>query len=67
MFSCPHACLMRELGVSEADCKTHCNRNGQSGCSPAVSGVTYQLCGPCKRTGCPTWPSVSECQIGCSN
>jgi len=66
MYSCSHACKMRELGVDEQTCSEHCRRNGQSGCWPVVAGWQFRLCGACRRRGCRThWPSIQECQVGC--
>ena len=67
MFSCSHGCQMRALGLDKDTCVTNCDRNGQSGCSPEVNGYTFNLCGPCTREGCPTWPTVAECEVGCNN
>jgi len=66
MFNCPQACMMRHLGLSENRCRSRCERNGQSGCSPTVKGFRFNLCGPCNRWGCPTWPTVRECQASCA-
>ncbi|XP_066932583.1 putative tyrosinase-like protein tyr-3 [Clytia hemisphaerica] len=65
MFSCTHACKMRQLGVTVGSCRTKCERNGQSGCFPNVNGYTFNLCVDCSREGCPTYPTVDECKIGC--
>ena len=67
MYSCPHACMMREIGVGEDECKENCNRNGQSGCSPSVNGYQFALCEPCKREGCSSWPTIDECEVGCAS
>ena len=67
MYSCTHACKIRDLGVEEEECKKHCDRDGQSGCcSPNVNGYQFELCGPCIREGCGTFPTINECEIGCS-
>ena len=66
MYSCSHGCKMRQLGVDEQTCKNNCQRNGASGCFPKVSGHTFELCGACMRKGCATWPTPSECEIGCT-
>ena len=66
MYSCPHACKMRELGLDESECKQNCIRM-KSGCSPSTNGYVFALCGSCTRKGCPTFPTVDECQIGCRN
>jgi hypothetical protein len=66
MFSCSHACKIRDLGVAQDQCEELCNRNGQSGCFEAVNGYEFSLCGPCKREGCnSTFPTIEECEIGC--
>ena len=67
MYSCSHACKMRQLGVSKATCSKECIRNAESGCSPKVKGYRFELCGSCKRQGCPTWPSIKDCKVGCDS
>ena len=66
MYSCAHACKIRNLGVQENSCRELCQRNGQSGCSPTVKGWQFNLCAPCQRAGCSTYPSVGECESGCN-
>ena len=66
MYSCSHGCKIRALGVEEAECKRHCDRDGQSGCSPNVEGYQFELCGRCTREGCTTYPTIDECEIGCA-
>merc|ERR1712141_671440 len=66
MYSYSHACKIRDLGVDEDECKTHCERDGQSGCSPDVNGFQFELCGVCTRDSCTEWPTTSECVVGCS-
>ena len=67
MYSCSHACKIRDLGVDEQTCKGHCIRTGQSGCFPTVFNYRFNLCRGCNRPGCSSWPSITECQIGCTN
>ena len=66
MYSCSHACKMRQLGIDEQSCKNNCNRDGESGCSPTVANYQFELCATCNRNGCPAWPTVDECHIGCT-
>ena len=66
MYSCAQACKIRDLGISRRRCKRECDRTGQSGCSPVVSGFQFALCGPCNRSGCNRWPTIEECEAGCS-
>ena len=48
MVSCAQACHMRtQLGTSETQCSSQCQRTGQSGCSLTVAGHTYNLCQRC--------------------
>ena len=67
MYSCSHACMIRHLGVSKAQCVEHCDRNGSSGCHPQVNGHKFELCVKCNRKGCSTYPTVSECETGCAS
>ena len=65
MYSCAHACKIRDLGVAGNHCREMCQRNGQSGCSPTVRGWQFNLCRACNRAGCSTYPSIGECVRGC--
>ena len=65
MYSCAHACKIRDLGVAGNHCREMCQRNGQSGCSPTVRGWQFDLCRDCNRAGCSTYPSIGECVRGC--
>ena len=67
MYSCVHACQIRHLGVEEAQCRKHCQRDGGSGCTPEVKGYQFNLCGSCSRNECSGWPKVAECEIGCAS
>ena len=67
MYSCPHACMIRHLGVDEDQCNRMCDRNGGSGCTTSVNGYEFALCRKCNREGCSTHPTVDECKIGCTN
>ena len=67
MFSCSHACKMRDLGVSQDECNQNCERNTGSGCTTTIKGHTFSLCEECNRAACePTnGPTIDECKIGC--
>merc|ERR1712054_646772 len=48
MLSCAQACYMRTtLGVEEEQCRSHCARNGGSGCSLTVAGHRFDMCWRC--------------------
>ena len=71
MYSCSHGCIMRNLGLDETTCKSNCNRNGESGCTPEVEGYQFKLCqDDCQRVPetptCPKHPTVAECELGCT-
>ena len=70
MFSCVHACKIRNLGVNEDQCRNHCDRRYESGCSPVVNGYQFSLCDSCypSRNGCSEEPrpTVKECKLGCA-
>merc|ERR1712142_917438 len=66
MYSCPHACKIRDLSVDQTTCLQHCQRTGWSGCHPKVEGFTFNLCGPPRPVDqCTKHPSIEECEIGC--
>ena len=66
MYSCPHACKIRDLGVDQTVCLQHCQRTARSGCDPKVEGFTFNLCGPPRsEEQCTMHPSIEECEIGC--
>ena len=68
MFTCVHACKIRNLGVNEDQCRNHCDRTYGSGCSPVVNGYQFGLCDSCypSRNGCSPRPTVAECELGCA-
>ena len=70
MYSCVHACKIRHLGANEDQCMNHCDRKSGSGCSPAVNGFQFSLCGSCptgdSHSGCNGSPTVPECEKGCA-
>ena len=56
------------LGVTKDECLKLCNRTCGSGCDSMVSGYQFDLCRDCFRKGYSTnYPTVVECEIGCSN
>ena len=67
MFSCSHACKMRDLGVSQDDCNQNCQRNENSGCTVTIKEHTFSLCEECNRAACEpkNSPTIDECKIGC--
>ena len=68
MYSCSHACKMRQLGLDETTCKANCKRNGTEGCQPTVNGYQFWLCNERNREGCSSYyPTVEECEMGCSS
>ena len=67
MYSCSHACQIRHLGENEAQCRSHCQRNGQSGCAPEVNCYQFDLCRDCSREGCYGRPTVAEFATGCAS
>lgn len=44
VLSCSQACMIRARGSTKSECKSHCNRNGGSGCSLKVKAFTYSMC-----------------------
>jgi len=66
MISCAQACMMRSKGsqTSEMTAANNgiCKRNGQSGCSLAVNGVSYGFC-----SSCSDLTSDSKCSWGVSS
>ena len=66
MYSCSHGCKIRQLGFDVDECHRHCNRNGESGCTPAVKGYEFALCGVCTRENCEKFPTIEECETGCN-
>ena len=67
MYSCKHACKIRDLGENEEQCKKHCQRKGNSGCGPQVNGYQFALCRACGVGECNKSPTVDECENGCAN
>ena len=63
MYSCSHACKIRQLGLDINQCKEQCN--SPAGCSPVVNEYEFSLCGSCTRENCGAYPTMEECLIGC--
>ena len=67
MYSCSHGCKMRQLGVDKKTCEAKCQRHGDSGCKSEIDGYEFDLCRSCNRKGCSIFPTIGECEIGCSS
>merc|ERR1712110_1042186 len=67
-MGCSNACYMRDSGVSKSECKSHCDRHKDSGCSLTVEGVDFNLCYPyfVRGDSCGS-PRDWECELGCES
>jgi len=73
MLSCSQACKLRQLGLSDHECRHACKRNVTSGCDLTINGFQFDLCsGPCNpdryrpdNDQCTRGPFYGECANGC--
>jgi len=61
-ISCAQACMVRLSGLSQSECKSHCDRNSRSGCSKTIGRFRFTFCQACKDL-----TSDPKCKFGVSS